>query len=187
MKLAMTFPRQPSRTMIACNFCRGRKIRCSGIEKLKGDKCNNCRRRGQECIFQPVTPGARLLPAADHVHGSLQSWAPNVSTRHGLRAYTELSLGTASSSQGDVSASGMRSLTPARTLPAETLPGEARTDSISCPSKQALVHFAMDALRSCGQNTFLQNERPAARGPVAFDPVRSAAREAYEAGKGRLC
>ncbi|KUI72693.1 hypothetical protein VM1G_08108 [Cytospora mali] len=46
-------PRQ--RTSIACRYCRKRKIRCSGYSQTPDGKCINCRKTGNECIFQPVS------------------------------------------------------------------------------------------------------------------------------------
>ncbi|KAH8780028.1 hypothetical protein F5883DRAFT_194354 [Diaporthe sp. PMI_573] len=46
-------PRQ--RTSIACRYCRKRKIRCSGYSQTPDGKCTNCRKTGNECIFQPVS------------------------------------------------------------------------------------------------------------------------------------
>ncbi|KAH6985601.1 hypothetical protein EDB80DRAFT_756664 [Ilyonectria destructans] len=51
--LTQAAPRQ--RTSIACNYCRRRKIRCSGYQSAPGGKCKNCARMNQKCIFQPVS------------------------------------------------------------------------------------------------------------------------------------
>lgn len=49
-------PRQ--RTSIACRYCRKRKIRCSGYQNTADGKCTNCKKTGNECVFQPVSNNA---------------------------------------------------------------------------------------------------------------------------------
>ncbi|KAI0331337.1 hypothetical protein GY45DRAFT_1248986 [Cubamyces sp. BRFM 1775] len=39
----------PRRTPMACQFCRGRKLKCDGRTT-----CANCQRRGIACIYVPV-------------------------------------------------------------------------------------------------------------------------------------
>ncbi|EFX04918.1 c6 zinc finger domain containing protein [Grosmannia clavigera kw1407] len=46
-------PRQ--RTSIACKYCRKRKIRCSGYQNTPDGKCTNCKKTGNDCVFQPVS------------------------------------------------------------------------------------------------------------------------------------
>ncbi|GBE90004.1 hypothetical protein BKA93DRAFT_923635 [Sparassis latifolia] len=42
-------PRTPRRTPMACQFCRGRKMKCDGRQV-----CSNCNRRGIACTYAPV-------------------------------------------------------------------------------------------------------------------------------------
>ncbi|KAI0708547.1 hypothetical protein C8Q76DRAFT_799798 [Earliella scabrosa] len=42
-------PRTPRRTPMACQFCRGRKLKCDGRQT-----CANCQRRGLPCTYTPV-------------------------------------------------------------------------------------------------------------------------------------
>ncbi|EIW56468.1 uncharacterized protein TRAVEDRAFT_127240 [Trametes versicolor FP-101664 SS1] len=39
----------PRRTPMACQFCRGRKLKCDGRTM-----CANCHRRGLQCVYMPV-------------------------------------------------------------------------------------------------------------------------------------
>ncbi|KAH9943903.1 hypothetical protein B0H21DRAFT_472820 [Amylocystis lapponica] len=41
--------RIPRRTPVACQFCRGRKLKCDGRQT-----CANCHRRGIVCVYVPV-------------------------------------------------------------------------------------------------------------------------------------
>ncbi|PCH42081.1 hypothetical protein WOLCODRAFT_25108 [Wolfiporia cocos MD-104 SS10] len=43
-------PRTPRRTPMACQFCRGRKMKCDGRPI-----CANCSRRGIACSYVPVS------------------------------------------------------------------------------------------------------------------------------------
>ncbi|KAJ3742828.1 hypothetical protein DFH05DRAFT_1400801, partial [Lentinula detonsa] len=43
-------PRAPRRTPMACQFCRGRKLKCDGSRP----SCGNCNRRGFPCEYTPV-------------------------------------------------------------------------------------------------------------------------------------
>ncbi|KAF8230411.1 hypothetical protein L208DRAFT_1282146, partial [Tricholoma matsutake] len=43
-------PRMPKRTAMACQFCRGRKLKCDGGRP----SCSNCDRRGYPCAYAPV-------------------------------------------------------------------------------------------------------------------------------------
>ncbi|KAF8841875.1 hypothetical protein BDN67DRAFT_858525, partial [Paxillus ammoniavirescens] len=43
-------PRVPRRTPMACQFCRGRKLKCDGSRPC----CSNCNRRGYPCVYVPV-------------------------------------------------------------------------------------------------------------------------------------
>ncbi|KAL4264023.1 Zn(2)-C6 fungal-type domain-containing protein [Pleurotus pulmonarius] len=43
-------PRVPRRTPMACQFCRGRKLKCDGVRPT----CGNCNRRGFPCNYTPV-------------------------------------------------------------------------------------------------------------------------------------
>ncbi|KAG2353470.1 hypothetical protein BDR07DRAFT_95329 [Suillus spraguei] len=43
-------PRVPRRTAMACQFCRGRKLKCDGSRP----SCGNCNRRGYPCVYTPV-------------------------------------------------------------------------------------------------------------------------------------
>ncbi|KAH7113074.1 hypothetical protein EDB81DRAFT_826621 [Dactylonectria macrodidyma] len=43
------------RTLIACQYCRTRKIRCSGYQSAPEGKCQNCVWKNQPCIFQLVS------------------------------------------------------------------------------------------------------------------------------------
>ncbi|KAI0942916.1 hypothetical protein AcW1_002681 [Taiwanofungus camphoratus] len=43
-------PRTPRRTPMACQFCRGRKLKCDGRQT-----CANCQRRGIPCTYVPVS------------------------------------------------------------------------------------------------------------------------------------
>ncbi|KAG2151019.1 uncharacterized protein EDB93DRAFT_1083571 [Suillus bovinus] len=43
-------PRVPRRTAMACQFCRGRKLKCDGSRP----SCGNCNRRGYPCLYTPV-------------------------------------------------------------------------------------------------------------------------------------
>ncbi|KAI0634593.1 hypothetical protein C8Q77DRAFT_767463 [Trametes polyzona] len=42
-------PRTPRRTPMACQFCRGRKLKCDGRQT-----CANCQRRGLACTYTPI-------------------------------------------------------------------------------------------------------------------------------------
>ncbi|KAI9060022.1 hypothetical protein FKP32DRAFT_1595768 [Trametes sanguinea] len=42
-------PRTPRRTPMACQFCRGRKLKCDGRQT-----CANCQRRGIACTYVPI-------------------------------------------------------------------------------------------------------------------------------------
>ncbi|KAI0672160.1 hypothetical protein C8Q78DRAFT_1025554 [Trametes maxima] len=42
-------PRTPRRTPMACQFCRGRKLKCDGRQT-----CANCQRRGLACTYMPI-------------------------------------------------------------------------------------------------------------------------------------
>ncbi|KAI0366528.1 hypothetical protein BV20DRAFT_951975, partial [Pilatotrama ljubarskyi] len=42
-------PRTPRRTPMACQFCRGRKLKCDGRQT-----CANCQRRGLACTYAPM-------------------------------------------------------------------------------------------------------------------------------------
>ncbi|RDX47658.1 hypothetical protein K466DRAFT_582161 [Polyporus arcularius HHB13444] len=42
-------PKVPRRTPMACQFCRGRKLKCDGRST-----CANCERRGIPCVYVPV-------------------------------------------------------------------------------------------------------------------------------------
>ncbi|TBU47166.1 hypothetical protein BD309DRAFT_952456 [Dichomitus squalens] len=42
-------PRTPRRTPMACQFCRGRKLKCDGRQT-----CANCQRRGIPCTYVPI-------------------------------------------------------------------------------------------------------------------------------------
>ncbi|KAI0772416.1 hypothetical protein BD413DRAFT_474122 [Trametes elegans] len=42
-------PKVPRRTPMACQFCRGRKLKCDGRAT-----CANCQRRGIPCVYKPV-------------------------------------------------------------------------------------------------------------------------------------
>ncbi|KIM82016.1 hypothetical protein PILCRDRAFT_71395 [Piloderma croceum F 1598] len=43
-------PRVPRRTVMACQFCRGRKLKCDGMRP----SCKNCNQRGIVCSYVPV-------------------------------------------------------------------------------------------------------------------------------------
>lgn len=43
-------PRTPRRTPMACQFCRGRKLKCDGLRP----SCTNCNKRGVPCAYVPV-------------------------------------------------------------------------------------------------------------------------------------
>ncbi|KAI0088372.1 hypothetical protein BDY19DRAFT_195083 [Irpex rosettiformis] len=43
-------PRTPRRTPMACQFCRGRKLKCDGLKP----SCSNCNRRSLPCQYVPV-------------------------------------------------------------------------------------------------------------------------------------
>ncbi|KAI0742885.1 hypothetical protein C8Q80DRAFT_1273474 [Daedaleopsis nitida] len=47
-------PKVPRRTPMACQFCRGRKLKCDGRPT-----CANCQRRGIPCIYVPVAAQAQ--------------------------------------------------------------------------------------------------------------------------------
>ncbi|KAI0725442.1 hypothetical protein C8Q72DRAFT_785434, partial [Fomitopsis betulina] len=42
-------PKTPRRTPMACQFCRGRKLKCDGRQT-----CAQCQRRGIACSYVPV-------------------------------------------------------------------------------------------------------------------------------------
>ncbi|KAF8999872.1 hypothetical protein BDQ17DRAFT_1360612 [Cyathus striatus] len=44
-------PRTPKRTPMACQFCRGRKLKCDGMRP----SCSNCNKRGYPCVYAPVS------------------------------------------------------------------------------------------------------------------------------------
>ncbi|KIK25205.1 hypothetical protein PISMIDRAFT_97140, partial [Pisolithus microcarpus 441] len=63
--------RVPRRTPMACQFCRGRKLKCDGGRP----SCGNCNRRGYPCQYVPVYAysSSFLHPRhADQVHSSEQ-------------------------------------------------------------------------------------------------------------------
>lgn len=72
--------RRRMRTPVACNYCRRRKIRCSGLDPdSSSSKCTNCIRYNEECIYTPVSgvaasiktiPGPMLTlpPPGSHPH-----------------------------------------------------------------------------------------------------------------------
>ncbi|KAJ7827874.1 hypothetical protein B0H14DRAFT_2813049 [Mycena olivaceomarginata] len=43
-------PRTPRRTPMACQFCRGRKLKCDGLKP----QCSNCNRRNIPCNYVAV-------------------------------------------------------------------------------------------------------------------------------------
>ncbi|KAH6912138.1 hypothetical protein BKA70DRAFT_1266743 [Coprinopsis sp. MPI-PUGE-AT-0042] len=43
-------PRTPRRTPMACQFCRGRKLKCDGARP----SCVNCSKRNLACAYVPV-------------------------------------------------------------------------------------------------------------------------------------
>ncbi|KAH8822559.1 hypothetical protein DL96DRAFT_1618207 [Flagelloscypha sp. PMI_526] len=47
----------PKRTPMACQFCRGRKLKCDGRTT-----CGNCSKRGGVCLYTPV----KLDPNQQH-------------------------------------------------------------------------------------------------------------------------
>ncbi|KIJ96310.1 hypothetical protein K443DRAFT_682387 [Laccaria amethystina LaAM-08-1] len=49
--VSQTLPRVPKRTPMACQFCRGRKLKCDGNRP----SCSNCNRRGLPCMFTAVS------------------------------------------------------------------------------------------------------------------------------------
>ncbi|CAD6444565.1 c7ab7ab2-e51b-4991-9636-444a4d25b2fe [Sclerotinia trifoliorum] len=61
MAFKQSAPRQ--RTAIACQYCRRRKIRCTGFNADgSSGKCSNCTRFKQECIFTPVSSAQAFVP-----------------------------------------------------------------------------------------------------------------------------
>ncbi|KAJ6443575.1 kinetochore protein fta4 [Purpureocillium lavendulum] len=74
----------PRRTIMACLYCRQRKIRCSGFQNTAEGKCQNCYWRKQECIFQPISTdvsGAVLKSViTNHIHQeNRKTWMPGPS------------------------------------------------------------------------------------------------------------
>ncbi|KAI6037962.1 hypothetical protein EDC04DRAFT_2570519, partial [Pisolithus marmoratus] len=64
-------PRVPRRTPMACQFCRGRKLKCDGGRP----SCGNCNRRGYPCHYVPgvrTSISFRFPLDADQVHSSEQ-------------------------------------------------------------------------------------------------------------------
>ncbi|KAG7408572.1 putative transcriptional regulatory protein TBS1 [Fusarium oxysporum f. sp. rapae] len=55
---------QRQRASIACNYCRKKKIRCSGSNDHPSGKCQNCARQNKECIFQPTLSSIFLVPVS---------------------------------------------------------------------------------------------------------------------------
>ncbi|KAF7422529.1 hypothetical protein PC9H_010685 [Pleurotus ostreatus] len=57
---AVRHPRGPRKTEVACNFCRGRKLRCDGGRP----SCYNCTQRNKECFYeaQPRRRGPGRAP-----------------------------------------------------------------------------------------------------------------------------
>ncbi|KAF9262043.1 hypothetical protein L218DRAFT_929993 [Marasmius fiardii PR-910] len=51
MQMQFDTPRVPRRTPMACQFCRGRKLKCDGGRP----SCANCDRRGYPCVYTPVS------------------------------------------------------------------------------------------------------------------------------------
>ncbi|KAF5346594.1 hypothetical protein D9758_013461 [Tetrapyrgos nigripes] len=51
MQMPPEGPRVPKRTPMACQFCRGRKLKCDGVRP----SCANCNRRGFPCLYVPVS------------------------------------------------------------------------------------------------------------------------------------
>ncbi|KAL2782662.1 hypothetical protein BJX66DRAFT_345633 [Aspergillus keveii] len=46
-----------TRGLIACTYCRRRKIRCDGYEGSVDGRCTNCVKKGKStCEFKPVSP-----------------------------------------------------------------------------------------------------------------------------------
>ncbi|KLU90541.1 C6 zinc finger domain-containing protein [Magnaporthiopsis poae ATCC 64411] len=62
-------PRQ--RTSIACRYCRKRKIRCSGYQTTADGKCLNCKKTGNECVFQPVSSGSTAFVPVQAIQGGV--------------------------------------------------------------------------------------------------------------------
>ncbi|KAI0092354.1 hypothetical protein BDY19DRAFT_884890, partial [Irpex rosettiformis] len=44
------YQRIPRRTPMACQFCRGRKLKCDGGRP----RCSNCTKRDIQCTYVPV-------------------------------------------------------------------------------------------------------------------------------------
>ncbi|KZT07063.1 uncharacterized protein LAESUDRAFT_699447 [Laetiporus sulphureus 93-53] len=51
--------RIPRRTPMACQFCRGRKLKCDGRPT-----CANCSRRNIPCVYVPVSAQNQPAPAS---------------------------------------------------------------------------------------------------------------------------
>lgn len=62
-------PRQ--RTSIACRYCRKRKIRCSGYQTTADGKCMNCKKTGNDCVFQPVSSGTTAFVPVSAIPGGV--------------------------------------------------------------------------------------------------------------------
>ncbi|KIP03031.1 hypothetical protein PHLGIDRAFT_78208, partial [Phlebiopsis gigantea 11061_1 CR5-6] len=60
--------RIPRRTPMACQFCRGRKLKCDGRAT-----CGNCERRGISCTYVPV-----CVPSAIPLCRSMQTNLPRL-------------------------------------------------------------------------------------------------------------
>ncbi|KAF9054140.1 hypothetical protein BJ165DRAFT_1436429 [Panaeolus papilionaceus] len=44
-------PKVPKRVQMACQFCRGRKLKCDGLKP----SCANCHKRNYACSYTPVS------------------------------------------------------------------------------------------------------------------------------------
>ncbi|EMD32228.1 hypothetical protein CERSUDRAFT_88151 [Gelatoporia subvermispora B] len=53
------YTRVPRRTPMACQFCRGRKLKCDGRQT-----CANCERRQIPCVYLPVAAQNQPGPAS---------------------------------------------------------------------------------------------------------------------------
>ncbi|KAI7912893.1 C6 zinc finger domain-containing protein [Pyricularia oryzae] len=62
-------PRQ--RTSIACRYCLKRKIRCSGYQTTADGKCMNCKKTGNDCVFQPVSSGTTAFVPVSAIPGGV--------------------------------------------------------------------------------------------------------------------
>ncbi|KAJ7323856.1 hypothetical protein DFH08DRAFT_1028670 [Mycena albidolilacea] len=78
-RASMPIPLNRRRTMIACNSCRRRKIRCITSEQPPTNPCTYCKRKGFNCEYVVVSSADRGSTSQDDLAASppdVESWKP---------------------------------------------------------------------------------------------------------------